>query len=487
MQVYEAVCTGGKFEGSPVALKHAHPNAVWALTKEVAAHQQVGYQPGCVPLIDFIEEHDGSAFTVLPLYNGGSLSQEADSRRRRPHNGGRPFGSFASLIRAFQQAAAGLSHMHAQKLVHGDVKEENILLQKDALRGVVAGAVIADYGLSVPEGTTIEGYQGTMPYIPPEILLQYMCDKERDETCRYQALPAHDVWSVAVAFFAAISRIPLWKSVGAKDAVQIEMWGETYADMDRYYEDHYRHLDLCRGTTLQLAGLHVHENDVLMWELLRILQRCLQDQPEERCTAHELQAELQTLLRRAEEEELVLASLSLCLCQAIHRCDAAVAATIGGGAGHLPAQLPLTPERGFGVQAALQAAQAAVEDEVLPELAYGMDSCEGPLTHTVSTIQFSKTKEGPRASSRRTRRLTWQGQAAEESASAAQGASITVPDASSDEGSECSLVRPASLPTRCCVFPCIGRPHHMRTKAFVRSACDRIPSVVPLRQQDSWR
>lgn len=342
------------------------------------------------------------------------------------------------------------------------MKEENILLQKDVLRGVVEGAVIADYGLSVPEGTIIEGYQGTMPYIPPEILLQYMCDKEREETCRYQALPAHDVWSAGVAFVAVISRIPLWKSVGAKDAVKIEMWGETYADMDRYHEDHYHHLDLCRDTTLQLAGLHAHEDDVLMWELLRILQRCLQDQPEERCTAHELQAELQTLLRRAEEEELVRASFSLHSCQANHRCDGAVSATIGGGAGHLPAQLPLTPERGFGVQAAMQAAQAAVEDEVLPELAYGMDSCEGKLTHTVSTIPFSKTKEGSRASSRRTRQLTWQGQAAEESASAAQGAhssaatsgrprpGSTVPDARSDEGSECSLVRPASLPAVAC-------------------------------------
>ena len=224
-----------------------------------------------------------------------------------------------------------------------------------------------------------------------------------------------------------------------------------------------------------------------MWELLRILQRCLQDQPEERCTAHELQAELQTLLRRAEEEELVRASFSLHSCQANHRCDGAVSATIGGGAGHLPAQLPLTPERGFGVQAAMQAAQAAVEDELLPEIAYGMDSCEGQLTHTVSTIPLSKTKEGPRASSRRTRRLTWRGQTAEESTSAAQGARITVPDASSDEGSECSLVRPASLPTRCSVFPCTGRPHHMRTKAFVQSACERILSGVPPRQHDFFR
>ncbi|KAG7090225.1 hypothetical protein E1B28_011825 [Marasmius oreades] len=62
--------------------------------------------------------------------------------------------------------ASGLSHLHSNKIVHGDLKGVNILITPDKR------ACIGDFGLSrVDETLTSVGSVGTVRWISPELLL----------------------------------------------------------------------------------------------------------------------------------------------------------------------------------------------------------------------------------------------------------------------------------------------------------------------------
>ena len=98
----------------------------------------------------------------------------------------------------FEQVAAGLEHIHARNVVHGDIKPTNVLR-------VGAGFRIADFGVSVPLDTgpsAAIGIARTMAYWPPE-----SCDQgtvAEDGTRQppqegWQASQADDVWALAVS------------------------------------------------------------------------------------------------------------------------------------------------------------------------------------------------------------------------------------------------------------------------------------------------
>ena len=130
MLVFQALCTSGKNMGQRVALKYAHTAYEAAsLTREQKFCEKVGQHPNCQPLLDVIEKQGFGVMSVVPLYNRGSLLEKAEMIRRHPKEEYMPFYIVSSLVRDFQQAAAGLVHLHAHSIVHGDIKEGNILLR----------------------------------------------------------------------------------------------------------------------------------------------------------------------------------------------------------------------------------------------------------------------------------------------------------------------------------------------------------------------
>ena len=62
-----------------------------------------------------------------------------------------------------------LSALHAHNLIHKDINSHNILITRDPLR-----AVIIDFGIAarldprVQQSRSINGFEGTLPYIAPE-------------------------------------------------------------------------------------------------------------------------------------------------------------------------------------------------------------------------------------------------------------------------------------------------------------------------------
>lgn len=129
----------------------------------------------------FVSRKSGSVHVVLELMDCGSL---ADLRNRI---GGRsmPPHILAGIV---GQVCRGLDYLHSRRLLHRDVKPQNILLNR---RGEVK---LSDFGITKALGETMASTSiGTQIYMSPE-----RCDAGS------YALPA-DVWSVGMVVYELAS------------------------------------------------------------------------------------------------------------------------------------------------------------------------------------------------------------------------------------------------------------------------------------------
>ena len=131
--------------------------------------------PHVAQIFDVLEE--GSAiFLVMEFIEGETLRE----RLRRPM-------SLGDFMKAALQCAQALVAAHEKKIIHCDLKPENIML-------TAAGEVkILDFGiareLSFPAGTL----RGTPAYMAPEILLEHESDARAD------------IFSLGVVFYEALT------------------------------------------------------------------------------------------------------------------------------------------------------------------------------------------------------------------------------------------------------------------------------------------
>jgi tetratricopeptide (TPR) repeat protein len=147
--------------GRAVAIKvlSAHvaedPDAVRRFQREARAAARVSQHPHVVTIYD-VEEHDGQAFIVMELMEGGSLAQVL--REGRPPR--------ADALRWVAEAASALDAAHERDIVHRDVKPGNLLLDDRRRLGV------ADFGiarLAYESALTMTGQVlGTAAYVSPE-------------------------------------------------------------------------------------------------------------------------------------------------------------------------------------------------------------------------------------------------------------------------------------------------------------------------------
>lgn len=116
-------------------------------------------------VIEYLFFHDGLKHPALPPYilmeyaDGGTLQDQLETARQNNEH----FSS-TELLEIFKQLAVGMKAINA-KLVHRDIKPDNILVSKGVLK-------ISDFGLSkvVTEATrksTFKGF-GCMAYMAPE-------------------------------------------------------------------------------------------------------------------------------------------------------------------------------------------------------------------------------------------------------------------------------------------------------------------------------
>jgi hypothetical protein len=166
----------------PVALKivrSGDPELARRVAQEVKVHQRMVHE-GLIRLLD-TGVADGQAYIVMELVDGATL---AASLRGGPL-GARLTAKLGGLL------GGALAFVHAQGIVHRDVKPSNILLGADgrALLGDFGIARMLDATTFTIDGTTI----GTVAYMAPEQLEDHSVG------------PAADIWSLGIVLVECLT------------------------------------------------------------------------------------------------------------------------------------------------------------------------------------------------------------------------------------------------------------------------------------------
>lgn len=135
--------------------------------------------PGIVTLYDSVS-NDKRPYLVMELLRGTSLEKSAPM----------PFGE---ALRVVTQVGAALDALHAEAVVHRDVKPQNVFLES------TGRVVLIDFGDAIMSGGgSGSGHPGTPPFAAPELFE------------RGPALPASDLFSLGVLFFWLVSgKLPI--------------------------------------------------------------------------------------------------------------------------------------------------------------------------------------------------------------------------------------------------------------------------------------
>jgi eukaryotic-like serine/threonine-protein kinase len=116
--------------------------------------------PAIVRILDFDVADNTTPFLVMDHAPHGTL------RQRHPRGSQIPLATVVSYV---QQVAAALQYAHDQKLIHRDVKPENMLI------GSKHEIVLSDFGIAVVAHSTrsrkVEDIIGTWTYAAPELFL----------------------------------------------------------------------------------------------------------------------------------------------------------------------------------------------------------------------------------------------------------------------------------------------------------------------------
>jgi hypothetical protein len=111
--------------------------------------------PNIIPILT-VEECGPYVFFTMPYVNGGTVGERVRSR-----------GPFLPLdaVRILRDVAWALEYSHGQGVVHRDIKPDNILIDRDTQR-----TLVADFGIAARKGLTQPGdpIMGTPAFMSPE-------------------------------------------------------------------------------------------------------------------------------------------------------------------------------------------------------------------------------------------------------------------------------------------------------------------------------
>lgn len=146
--------------------------------------------PGIITIHDVVE-HDGAPVIVMELVRGQSLAAAIRSQGRLPVQRVAEIGS--ALLDALAEA-------HGARIVHRDIKPDNVLLTKDRV-------VLTDFGIAhLADATTRLSHSGTVIGTP-----QYMAPEQLEGK---RPTPANDLWALGATLYHAVEGRPPFDAEG---------------------------------------------------------------------------------------------------------------------------------------------------------------------------------------------------------------------------------------------------------------------------------
>ncbi|KAG9302331.1 hypothetical protein G9A89_008823 [Geosiphon pyriformis] len=168
--------------------------------------------PNIVQMVDFFEDED-HYYIEMGLHGAGmDLFDYIDMNQHMPE------GEVKSI---FRQVARAIQHLHHNKIVHRDIKDENVILDEHG------NVQLIDFGSSayIKEGRKYDTFCGTLDYAAPEVLTGKKYDG-----------PPQDIWALGILLYTLMYqenpfynideilehdlRIPFILSEGALDLVK---------------------------------------------------------------------------------------------------------------------------------------------------------------------------------------------------------------------------------------------------------------------------
>lgn len=168
-----------QFVTKKVAVKLPHDDQVNfdSIRQEATLWEEASGHPNVLPIID-AEEYDGQVVIVSEYASGGSLADKLKSEGKL---------SIEQAIEMIMGVLSGLEYLHSKKIIHRDIKPQNILLQGETPR-------LSDFGISRAMQTTAISSTiiGTDAYMSPEA---------------YQGVRSiqTDIWSVGVVLYQLLN------------------------------------------------------------------------------------------------------------------------------------------------------------------------------------------------------------------------------------------------------------------------------------------
>ncbi|HET6559778.1 MAG TPA: serine/threonine-protein kinase [Prolixibacteraceae bacterium] len=169
--------------------------------------------------VNYACKDDDFIYLAMPLYGNGSLKSQMDTR----------FLSSREIIRYSLQFLSGLNNIHTKKLLHFDIKPENILLSNSNQ------AVISDFGLAEYTGkygfSKIHGT--TQVLAPPELFSQQQHNVKFDI---YQAgLTLYRMCVGDIVFFSQINEAHIIKGVSHPNNFIFNLMRGNFPDRSFYF------------------------------------------------------------------------------------------------------------------------------------------------------------------------------------------------------------------------------------------------------------
>ncbi len=132
------------------------------------------------------------------------------------------------LLHLCAQTAESLAALHREKIIHGDIKPENLLL-KSSKSSYSVKIRVADFDMAVKIGAKLDSVQGTFGYLPPEIKWGKM-----------EVSPKLDTWAFGLVLFqvfCSIQDLPIkiyTSDLRVSSTATEEFWEQEFS---KYIED----------------------------------------------------------------------------------------------------------------------------------------------------------------------------------------------------------------------------------------------------------